>query len=132
MTKRIDFVRLVKLMARTDSSNDHEALACIRKSNRLLREHGNSWPELLLRLIDRMIKDEGEKAAKELDAQAILEQTLTFLKSNGKISEAMHTSLVKMVRLMFRSKDENFLRRGQRRINEIMSRMHVTRVVVDD
>ena len=43
----LDKDRLAKLLSMTESGHDGEALAAIRKANRLLREHNRSWTDVL-------------------------------------------------------------------------------------
>lgn len=43
----IDTTLLAKLLSLTDSRNDAEALAAIRKANELLRFEGTTWPAVL-------------------------------------------------------------------------------------
>lgn len=43
----LDRAKLVKALAMTASTNDHEALAAIRMANRMLREAGIGWSGLI-------------------------------------------------------------------------------------
>ena len=43
----LDRERLAKLLSMTSSGHDGEALTAIRQANRMLREHGKNWAEVL-------------------------------------------------------------------------------------
>jgi hypothetical protein len=43
----LDRERLAKFLSMTSSGHDGEALAAIRQANRLLRDHGKNWAEVL-------------------------------------------------------------------------------------
>jgi hypothetical protein len=123
----LDFGRLGKLMSRTESDHEHEALLAMRQANALLRKTGSSWPEILLRVIMTERKMEEKPPEANLDPLAILEQTLRWLLDNGKITAEEHVQLLNMVRQMFQSKDTNFKRRVTRRVKNLMKRMKVTK-----
>jgi hypothetical protein len=43
----VDREKLAKLLALTTSDNDHEALSAMRAANRMLREVGKIWEDVL-------------------------------------------------------------------------------------
>ena len=58
MAKQIsltDLAQLKKLMAMTTSTNDHEALAFLRKANAILTKAGLTWTEVLSRTVGTSI-----------------------------------------------------------------------------
>jgi len=55
--RRADFERLKKIMDRTRSENDHEALASLRAANRIIELSGVSWE----RFFERMVRIEVEE-----------------------------------------------------------------------
>ena len=122
ITKRVDMGYLLKLMARTESDYDAEALSSIRRANKYLRHVGASWPEIFLRLMTKELSEEMAKGnvSADLNAEQVLEQTLKFLLESGKISQEIHDELVRTMRMMFQSRDTNFARRFNRRVRNIM------------
>jgi hypothetical protein len=50
--KLATFARFKKIMARTTSDNDHEALAALRAANALLKEESLTWERVLSRSIN--------------------------------------------------------------------------------
>lgn len=124
LIKRIDFTRLQHLLARTESSEDAEALASVRRANQLLRDSSMSWGELLLHFIERKLQEQAlkdQEASREMDPCKVLEQTLTWLRENGKISDEQYSSMIQSVRMMFRSRDTNFTRRMSKKIRDVFS-----------
>lgn len=116
----LNFGRLAKLMSRTTSMEDPESLASIRKANELVAEAGVTWGELCLRMLGAAVQEEKKAPAESLSAETILETTLRFLLTEGKINAVMHESLSRMVRMAFRSPDEGFHRRVSRKIGDIL------------
>ncbi len=55
--RRADFERLKKIMDRTRSENDHEALASLRAANRIIEASGVSWE----RFFEKMVRIEVEE-----------------------------------------------------------------------
>jgi hypothetical protein len=43
----VDREKLAKLLALSASDNEHEALGCIRAANRIVKEAGKTWDEVL-------------------------------------------------------------------------------------
>jgi len=125
LVKQADFPLLGHLMARTQSPFDEEALEAVRRANDLLRKSDLSWDVLLVQFIHRKLTEQDAKdaeAARELDPCKVLEQTLKWLFDNGKMSEEQYLVMLQSVRMMFLSKDNNFVRRTTRRIKELFSR----------
>ncbi|MBL6613784.1 MAG: DUF2786 domain-containing protein [Reyranella sp.] len=48
--------RLVKLLSLTNSSNDGEALAALRKCNDMLKQHRLNWDDIVVGEADRVVK----------------------------------------------------------------------------
>lgn len=121
VTNYLDFGRLAKVMSRTTSDNDAEALTSVRQGNTLIRRAGSSWAELCLRLIGRGLEEEQKQPKiEDQTAEQMLESTLKFLLDTGKINEEMYYELVKTIRLAFRSQDTGFQRKVRRRIGSIL------------
>lgn len=125
LVRQADFPLLGLLMARTQSSFDEEALGAIRRANDLLRKADLSWDVLLIQFIHRKLTEQDAKdaeASRELDPCKVLEQTLKWLFDNEKMSEEQYGVMLQSVRMMFVSRDTNFVRRTTRRIKELFSR----------
>jgi hypothetical protein len=123
----LDMPRLSRLLQRTDSTFDSEALDSMRRANRMLREAGTGWPEILLRVIDNAIKAQ-EQQVKDIDPIKAFEEIVRLLYANGKITKEEAGMLMNSIRLVFRSRDTGFRRKVQKKITNAF---HRASVIVD-
>lgn len=118
MTKSIplgELAQLKKLMAMTASTNDHEALAFLRKANAILSKYGLTWHDVLSRTVtaeagpepmndEVSLKDEIQRAFDEVrgTASGSFADFLTSIENQfnatGYLSPAQRAPLYKSVR----------------------------------
>lgn len=108
----LDLEKLVKLMMRTTSPNDFEALVSIRMANTMLRENNINWEDFIAQktvVINEVVqkvqkKDDAEieemlemclKHVKSISSKKFIESLSEFYWDNGKLTERQKEALKK-------------------------------------